>query len=125
MSRSPKEAEPETRDRPDDAALAGAGISRDGQQAGTVWRTPQDGTPNSQIEPDHPATDSESPLPYKSIVNRPACAQPGVARASTRDECSAIRELEVVVELDRQVQHTDLETDTRMLQQCRRERQSR
>ena len=34
----------------------------------------------------------------------------------------AVRELEIVVELDRQVQHPDLETDTQMLQQCRRER---
>ena len=34
----------------------------------------------------------------------------------------AVRELEVVVELDRQVEHPDLESDTAMLEQCRRER---
>jgi len=33
----------------------------------------------------------------------------------------AVAELEQVVELDRQVQHPDLESDTRMLQQIREE----
>ena len=33
----------------------------------------------------------------------------------------AVRELEIVVELDRQVEHPDLERDTRMLEQCRGE----
>ena len=37
----------------------------------------------------------------------------------------AVRELEVLVEIDLQVEHPDPESDTRMLEQCRRERDQR